>query len=174
MILDELQLTLDRNRQKNPLYLRNLLKEHLQYYLLNFVYNSPYAEKFLFKGGTCLRFCFDLPRLSEDLDFDVKDFKGLRAEYAGKDMIFDAKSMLFIDAEGLRCLLDACKLMKNRGSYFDICNVQGNPQKVDCGRNPARIFHITGVRHLFTGYQNNLDQALEAYKAYIQQSAKVE
>lgn len=109
-----------------------------------------------------------------ETNFDVKDFKGLRAEYAGKDMIFDAKSMLFIDAEGLRCLLDACKLMKNRGSYFDICNVQGNPQKVDCGRNPARIFHITGVRHLFTGYQNNLDQALEAYKAYIQQSAKVE
>lgn len=74
MILDELQLTLDRNKGKNPLYIRNLLKEHLQYYLLNFVYNSPYAERFLFKGGTCLRFCFDLPRLSEDLDFDVDDF----------------------------------------------------------------------------------------------------
>jgi len=86
MILDELQLTLDRNRQKNPLYLRNLLKEHLQYYLLNFVYNSPYAEKFLFKGGTCLRFCFDLPRLSEDLDFDVKDFNTFSHEQFTKDI----------------------------------------------------------------------------------------
>ena len=47
----------------------------MQYYLLNFVYNSPYAERFLFKGGTCLRFCFDLPRLSEDLDFDVADYE---------------------------------------------------------------------------------------------------
>ena|SRR3990167_7187714 len=74
MILDDLKLTLERNKQKNPLYLRNLLKEQLQYYLLNFVYNSPYAERFLFKGGTCLRFCFDLPRLSEDLDFDVYDY----------------------------------------------------------------------------------------------------
>lgn len=86
MILDELQLTLDRNKQKNPLYLRNLLKEHLQYYLLNFVYNSAYAENFLFKGGTCLRFCFDLPRLSEDLDFDVKNFDSFSHEQFTKDI----------------------------------------------------------------------------------------
>ena len=74
MILEELQLTVDRNKGKSPLYVRNLLKESLQYFILNFVYNSPYAKTFLFKGGTCLRFCFDLPRLSEDLDFDVADY----------------------------------------------------------------------------------------------------
>jgi len=74
MILNQLKQTVDQNQGKNPLYIRSLLKEQLQYYLLNFVYNSRYGEKFLFKGGTCLRFCFDLPRLSEDLDFDVDDF----------------------------------------------------------------------------------------------------
>jgi len=93
MIVEELKFVFDKNKDKNPLYLRNLLKEQLQYYVLNFIYNSLYAEKFLFKGGTCLRFCFDLPRLSEDLDFDVKDFssfdyqifiKGLKEYFVSK------------------------------------------------------------------------------------------
>jgi len=74
MIINALKLTYDQNQNKNLLFVRSLLKEQLQHYVLNFVYNSEYAEKFLFKGGTCLRFCFDLPRLSEDLDFDVSNF----------------------------------------------------------------------------------------------------
>ena len=74
MIVDNLKIVLDKNNDKNSLYLRNLLKEQLQNYLLNYIYNSQYGEKFIFKGGTCLRFCFELPRLSEDLDFDVDGF----------------------------------------------------------------------------------------------------
>jgi predicted nucleotidyltransferase component of viral defense system len=73
MIINALKLTLDQNQDKPKPYLRNLLKEQLQYYILNYIWNSEYAEQFLFKGGTCLRFCFDLPRLSEDLDFDIKN-----------------------------------------------------------------------------------------------------
>lgn len=75
MIEDNLRLVLEKNRDKNLLYLRNLLKEQLQYLVLNYIYNSQYGDKFLFKGGTSLRFCFDLPRLSEDLDFDVEDYE---------------------------------------------------------------------------------------------------
>lgn len=74
MILDNLKIALDKNNDKNSLYVRNLLKEQLQNYLLNYIYNSQYGKKFIFKGGTCLRFCFELPRLSEDLDFDVEGF----------------------------------------------------------------------------------------------------
>jgi len=75
MIEDNLRLVLEKNRDKNVLYLRNLLKEQLQYLVLNYICNSSYGDKFLFKGGTSLRFCFDLPRLSEDLDFDVEDYE---------------------------------------------------------------------------------------------------
>jgi len=75
MVVETLKIVYDQNREKDSLFLRNLLKEQLQYFVLNFVYNSIYGEKFVFKGGTCLRFCFGLPRLSEDLDFDVEDFK---------------------------------------------------------------------------------------------------
>lgn len=74
MLLNALRVSAEKNQGKHPLYLRNALKETLQAYLLNFVYTSTYASQLLFKGGTCLRYCFQLPRLSEDLDFDVKDF----------------------------------------------------------------------------------------------------
>ena len=86
MIVEELKLVFDKNKDKNSLYLRNLLKEQLQYYVLNFIYNSFYADKFLFKGGTCLRFCFDLPRLSEDLDFDVYDFSSFNLDHFIKNI----------------------------------------------------------------------------------------
>ena len=74
MINDNLRTIIDKNKERNSLYLRNLLKEQLQLYILNYIYNSSYGERFLFKGGTCLRYCFDLPRLSEDLDFDIKNY----------------------------------------------------------------------------------------------------
>lgn len=74
MILNQLKLTIETNTDKNLLYVRNLLKEQLQGYVLNFVYNSNYGENFLLKGGSCLRLCFDLPRLSEDIDFDIENF----------------------------------------------------------------------------------------------------
>jgi predicted nucleotidyltransferase component of viral defense system len=55
----------------NPLFLRTRLKEALQDEVLAFVYNHPQYRSYLFTGGTCLRKLYGLPRLSEDLDFDV-------------------------------------------------------------------------------------------------------
>lgn len=53
-------------------YVVNQIKEYLQNIILEYIYNSkPYNETLVFMGGTCLRFCFALPRLSEDLDFDT-------------------------------------------------------------------------------------------------------
>ena len=81
MIINNLQGIVQKNKdQASDLFLRNLLKEALQAYTLNFIYGSTYGEKFLFKGGTCLRFCFDLPRLSEDLDFDIKNYQEFNVE----------------------------------------------------------------------------------------------
>lgn len=94
MILDALRFTFEQKRDATPLFVRNLLKEQLQYYILNFIYNSFYAETFLFKGGTCLRFCFDLPRLSEDLDFDVSDFEHFSLNQFLKDLETYFKSKL--------------------------------------------------------------------------------
>ncbi len=74
MIVQKLQRIFDKSEGELLLYRRNLLKEAIQQYVLNYIYNSDYGNQYIFKGGTCLRFCYDLPRLSEDLDFDVLGF----------------------------------------------------------------------------------------------------
>ena len=56
-----------KEKRKTNLYYEE--KEYLQYIFLNAI--SKYAENFVFKGGTCLRICFDLKRASEDLDFST-------------------------------------------------------------------------------------------------------
>lgn len=48
----------------------NYLKEYIQYLVLSLIYNHSEFKKLVFKGGSCLRICYNLPRLSEDLDFD--------------------------------------------------------------------------------------------------------
>ena len=72
MLIDRLRQTYLENKGKNSLFVRTLLKEVVQFYILDFVFNSEWGSKLILKGGTCLRFCFDLPRLSEDLDFDIE------------------------------------------------------------------------------------------------------
>ncbi|MFZ1694262.1 MAG: nucleotidyl transferase AbiEii/AbiGii toxin family protein [Flavobacteriales bacterium] len=47
-----------------------LLREYLQYRILSIIFSSPFAEKLVFLGGTCLRIVHGNRRFSEDLDFD--------------------------------------------------------------------------------------------------------
>ncbi len=49
---------------------RILLKEVLQAYVLDFIYNHPRYCRLNFYGGTCLHVIYGINRLSEDLDFD--------------------------------------------------------------------------------------------------------
>lgn len=72
MFLPKLKQIYLENKEKNKLYVRSLLKEAVQYYVLNFIFTGNWGKILLFKGGTALRFCFKLPRLSEDLDFDIE------------------------------------------------------------------------------------------------------
>jgi predicted nucleotidyltransferase component of viral defense system len=50
-----------------------LLREYLQHKILALLFNSDYALKFAFLGGTCLRIVHETNRFSEDLDFDNFD-----------------------------------------------------------------------------------------------------
>lgn len=60
--------------QKDPLLpietKRVILKEFLQAYTLDFLYNHPIYRKLNFYGGTCLHVIYGLNRLSEDIDLD--------------------------------------------------------------------------------------------------------
>lgn len=60
--------------QKDPLLpnetKRIILKEFLQAYTLDFLYNHPLYRKLNFYDGTCLHVIYNLNRLSEDIDLD--------------------------------------------------------------------------------------------------------
>lgn len=49
---------------------KNILREYLQYKILEVTFNSRLAGKLSFLGGTALRIIYDNRRFSEDLDFD--------------------------------------------------------------------------------------------------------
>jgi predicted nucleotidyltransferase component of viral defense system len=52
------------------IFKRFILREYLQYKILEIVFNGPFSEKLVFLGGTCLRIVHGNQRFSEDLDFD--------------------------------------------------------------------------------------------------------
>lgn len=68
---------------------RNLLREYLQYKILEAVFSSQYGQKLVFMGGTAIHIVHGLPRFSEDLDFDNRgltkdDFSALTQGVAKK------------------------------------------------------------------------------------------
>lgn len=48
-----------------------IFREYLQILFLNYLYKEKLAEKFYFKGETCLHLFYNSPRFSEDLDFST-------------------------------------------------------------------------------------------------------
>ncbi|MFH1054873.1 MAG: nucleotidyl transferase AbiEii/AbiGii toxin family protein [Candidatus Altiarchaeota archaeon] len=51
---------------------RAIIREYLQTVILDTIYRSEYGRVMFFCGGTALRFYHNLPRFSEDLDFNTK------------------------------------------------------------------------------------------------------
>ncbi|MBU1853606.1 MAG: nucleotidyl transferase AbiEii/AbiGii toxin family protein [Candidatus Omnitrophica bacterium] len=54
---------------------RAILREYLQVIILNSIYHQDFGRSMYFTGGTALRFFYNMPRFSEDLDFDTPDLK---------------------------------------------------------------------------------------------------
>ena len=52
-----------------------LIREYLQYKILDIIYNTEAGKQLVFMGGTCLRLIYGNRRFSEDLDFDNKGLK---------------------------------------------------------------------------------------------------
>lgn len=63
-------------RSDDPIEGMNVLREYLQACALRSLHESRAFEKLSFVGGTALRFLFDLPRYSEDLDFSLETPEG--------------------------------------------------------------------------------------------------
>lgn len=67
-------IDLEQIKSRYPKYLHKdadqLLREYLQYLILEILSNAPQAPNLIFLGGTCIRLVYDSKRWSEDLDFD--------------------------------------------------------------------------------------------------------
>ncbi len=64
------------------IYERFIIREYLQYKILEIIFETPFNRKLSFLGGTCLRIVHQNSRFSEDLDFDnfnlsVDDFNAI-------------------------------------------------------------------------------------------------
>ena len=68
--IEEIKKSYNGNLQKFP---RGLLREYLQYLILDILYSNQLSNKLTFIGGTCLRIVYGIDRFSEDLDFDNKN-----------------------------------------------------------------------------------------------------
>ena len=67
-------LSLEQIENQYPPQLRgfkkNILREYIQYIILEIIFNSKFSNKLAFLGGTALRIIYNNSRFSEDLDFD--------------------------------------------------------------------------------------------------------
>lgn len=62
---------IEKNYPKHlRIHKRFILREYLQYKILNLIYSSKNSNKLSFIGGTALRILYNNSRFSEDLDFD--------------------------------------------------------------------------------------------------------
>ena len=75
---------------------RSLLREYLQYKILEILFASRFANRFSFLGGTALRLIYGNTRFSEDLDFD--NFGLTEAEFGELSKFI----LSGLEAEGLR------------------------------------------------------------------------
>lgn len=99
IIISELEeiVLLESQKNSSNAYVRNVLKEYLQVYVLNFIYtDKKYKDNFIFTGGTCLKHCFGLNRLSEDIDFDLLDRADLN-ELKDDLLIYFSKKYFYKD-----------------------------------------------------------------------------
>lgn len=108
---------------------RGILREYLQIIILNSVYKHAAGKKIFFTGGTALRFFYNMPRFSEDLDFDAPrlDF----GEF--KEILKYVKSGLL--KEGFICEVS----FEKRSSLY-IAEL--------CFKNLMRLYNITDQRGL--------------------------
>lgn len=74
-----------KHEKTGNVFKRNIIKEYLQVLSLFLIYSKEEYQNLLFYGGSCLRRCFELPRLSEDLDF-IDLGKRVNLENLAKDL----------------------------------------------------------------------------------------
>ncbi|HMY80948.1 MAG TPA: nucleotidyl transferase AbiEii/AbiGii toxin family protein [Candidatus Absconditabacterales bacterium] len=100
MVIEQIDKILS---EKHETYIKiGYIKEVLQTYILSYIYNDSRFGSLIFYGGTAMRFCHNLNRLSEDLDFIGIGFTyqdelaiGLQSYFAKIGLVCDFKHQKF-------------------------------------------------------------------------------
>lgn len=104
-------ITLDEIRAGYPPELQDrtpfLLREYLQYRILQVIFSTDQGRQLVFHGGTCLRLIHQNRRFSEDIDFDNRGLT--KDEFVGlADLVADA-----LEREGYQVNVQ----VKSRGAF---------------------------------------------------------
>jgi predicted nucleotidyltransferase component of viral defense system len=99
-MLERIKELLADNSGLSGVFQRNLVKEYLQTLALAFVYSRKEYSNLIFYGGSALKHCHGLPRLSEDLDFvDAQGEVSLTALAADLKSYFPARHGLKVETK---------------------------------------------------------------------------
>ncbi|PIS20914.1 hypothetical protein COT52_01315 [candidate division WWE3 bacterium CG08_land_8_20_14_0_20_43_13] len=100
---------------------KSLLREYLQYKILEIVYTGKYANKLIFLGGTALRIIHNNQRFSEDIDFDNKDLEEKEFNELAETIKNNLEQQGFeveirtVYKNAFRCYIKIPKLLFNQG-----------------------------------------------------------
>lgn len=92
----------------------NIMREYVQAYILRIMHDEGAFRTTVFLGGTALRFLYNLPRFSEDLDFSAADKK----EYAFAGIVKKVKQELALAGYDAKVTYNDEKIVKN--AFFKI------------------------------------------------------
>ena len=118
-------LTLDQIKsffsQKEQSFQENVIREYLQYLILDAVFSSSFGSRMKFIGGTCIRILYGGDRFSQDLDFDndglsLKDFSKLtklvKNSLEQEGFVVETK---VVSRGAFRCVIKLPRLMYDYG-----------------------------------------------------------
>lgn len=100
----------------------NVRREYVQQLFLSHFYRQPQTNTVFFKGGTALRFIYNSPRFSEDLDFSTtcRDIKQIEVNLTD--------SLKDLEREGIE--VEIAESKETTGGYLGIIQFQLVHQKV--------------------------------------------
>lgn len=102
--------TLEKLAVKNQVGRIHVYREYCQHVALSIIYRHKFGKHILFKGGTALRFVYQSPRYSEDLDFSLFNLSSRHIE----DVLLELSDGM--TAQNLACDVEEAK--ETSGGYL--------------------------------------------------------
>lgn len=106
---------------KEKSFKRNIIREYLQYKILEIIFSNDLSRKLSFIGGTSLRIVYGTSRFSEDLDFDnfrltLSEFNKLSNEVKqGLELEGYEVEIKIVSRKAFRCYIRIPKLLYEKG-----------------------------------------------------------